>query len=90
MNAPYGGNLDFVVKQVELKEKLMTFLVKQELLSDVENNCIYLLKDVNNKERKSFEPFIVSLKLQYGNFTDSEEGKIGQELLERPGTLALA
>lgn len=73
------GNL--CVESVKLKEKLITFLQNHELLSDVEKNCVYLLKKWNRIQLKGkiFEPFISNLKLRYSNFNDTEEGKISDD-----------
>lgn len=67
-----GSNLDFVVEQVQLKEKLIKFLIRKELLLEVEKNCVYF---VNKPNKKRFEPFSVNLTLRFRDFSESEEGK---------------
>lgn len=61
-----------MIEQVQIKNKLMLFLNKHNLFSDVEQKGIQFLKF---NQVNSYVPITANLKLHYGDFDDSEEGK---------------
>lgn len=65
-----GSNLFY--KQLKLKEQLLSFLNAKDLLTSVEQTCIYYCQRyASSKSQTCFDPLVVNLNLRFG---DIEKG----------------
>jgi hypothetical protein len=68
-------NIDVIVEEVKLKERILIFLGKNGFVADLERNCVGFHQKLQsqNKSKDICDPFYANLSLKFG---DLEDGKL--------------
>jgi ribosomal protein S8 len=68
-------NIDVIVEEVKLKERILIFLNEKGFITDLERNCFGFYQKIQsqNRQKDNCDPLFTNLSLKFG---DLEDGKL--------------
>lgn len=65
-------NLDTIVDQVKLKERLFIFLQSRDYEKELERSCVYFQRKIAEENQSNCAPIFVTITLKFSDFEDGK------------------